>query len=152
VLDEQKPQFTHKSDLWAAGILILWCERNLFSLAFWRRMTRQSRQMLFWACETNLQGSQYQTSRFFPFHLLKDDKHDYVKLKTAFPFEKFKLVVQRVLRNNYKKHPEKEFLEFNQLCDIFEAMCVENPSTRPACVEFLSSFNYFVAQECTQPQ
>ncbi len=65
--------------------------------------------MLFLACQSNLTHSlpksQYQAAnlncRKFPFHLLTDDKHDYSKLKTAFPNEKFKLVVQRVLRNNY---------------------------------------------------
>ena len=82
--------------------------------------------MLFWGCEKNLRHSTEKTDRFFPFHLLKDIKHDYHQLKTAFPLEKFKQVVQQVLRNNYpaaQGTPECE--QFNQLCDIFEFMCVE---------------------------
>ena len=85
--------------------------------------------MLFWACDTNLQNSTALKHRFFPFHLLIDDKHEYDKLKTAFPNEKFKQVVQKVLRNNYKPTgllaPWPARSLFNQLCDIFEAMYVQ---------------------------
>jgi hypothetical protein len=64
--------------------------------------------------------------RFFPFHLLKDDKHDYSRLKTAFPNEKFKQVVQILLRDNCVAEPgTQEFHQFHRLCDIFEFMYVE---------------------------
>ncbi len=82
--------------------------------------------MLFWGCEVNLKESTNPKDRFFHFSLLKDHKHDYKQLKTAFPNEKFKQVVQQVLRNNHaaaKGTPESK--QFNQLCDIFEFMCVE---------------------------
>ena len=82
--------------------------------------------MLFWGCEKNLKNSTDLRDRFFPFHLLKDIKHDYCQLKTAFPREEFKQVVQQVLRNNYKAaQGTPECKEFNELCDIFESMCVE---------------------------
>ena len=87
--------------------------------------------MLFWACDVNLRLSTNLRDRFFPFHLLKDDKHEYFKLKTAFPNEKFKQVVHKVLRNNYKPSgllaPWPAGPLFNQLCDIFEAMYVKQP-------------------------
>ena len=85
--------------------------------------------MLFWACDVNLRHSTILKDRFFPFHLLNDDKHEYFKLKTAFPNEKFKQVVQKVLRNSYKPvgllAPWPACSLFNQLCDIFEAMYVQ---------------------------
>jgi hypothetical protein len=87
---------------------------------------KTTRQLLYWGCEVNLRESEDPRDRFFKFDLLKDHKHDYKRLKTAFPNEKFKQVVQKVLRNNYaaaKDSPESK--QFNQLCDIFEFMCVE---------------------------
>jgi hypothetical protein len=61
------------------------------------------------------------TLRFFPGHLLKDEKHDYDKLKTSFPIEKFKHVVQQVLRKNYVGEQSNQY---NRLCDVFEFMYV----------------------------
>ena len=82
--------------------------------------------MLFWGCEENLRQSTDIKDRNFPFHLLKDDKHDYSQLKTAFPNEKFRQVVQKRLRNNYvAESGTLEFRQFNRLCDIFEFMYVE---------------------------
>jgi hypothetical protein len=82
--------------------------------------------MLFWGCEENLKQSTKLIDRFFPFDLLKDNKHDHQKLKTAFPLEKFKQVVQQVLRNNYPAaQGTPECNQFNQLCNIFEFMCAE---------------------------
>jgi hypothetical protein len=96
--------------------------------------------MLFLACEANLKSLSLGnlSCRKFPFDLLKDDKHDYNKLKTAFPNEKFKLVVQKVLRNKFGALPAAppapappapaatvaHVLQFNRLCDIFEFMYV----------------------------
>jgi hypothetical protein len=79
--------------------------------------------MLFWACKANLENSISPGSRFFPGHLLKDEKHDYDKLKTSFPNEKFKHVVQQVLRKNYVG---EESNHYNRLCDIFESMYVSS--------------------------
>ena len=81
--------------------------------------------MLYWGCKANLEHGVLK-DRFFPFHLLKDIRHDYCQLKTAFPHEKFKQVVRQVLRNNYPAaEGTLESRQFNQLCNIFEFMCVE---------------------------
>ncbi len=146
VLDEQHPQFTYLSDLWAAGITILWSVFVFFALSvffalrrrsFWQTIMACTRQMLFWGCEVNLRHSSLLTHRFFPFHLLKDDKHDYSKLKTAFPKEKFKQVVQKVLRNNYSASSDTQAVkQFNYLCDIFEFMYAKKHLKRPGFLLF----------------
>lgn len=99
-------------------------------------------QLLYWGCEVNLRESEDARDRFFKFDLLKDHKHDYKRLKTAFPNEKFKQVVQKVLRNNYaaaKDSPESK--QFNTLCDIFEFMSAPHPSHRVSAAECLDVLN-----------
>lgn len=96
--------------------------------------------MLFWGCEVNLRESALSTDRFFKFDLLKDHKHDYKQLKTAFPNEKFKQVVQQVLRNNYaaaKDSPEsKQFNHFRWICATFFSSC--------ASKNISNSLNFFI--------
>jgi hypothetical protein len=82
--------------------------------------------MLFWACEANLLASENPSDRKYPFRLLKDVKHDYATLKTAFPNSKCKLLVRQVLRNHYRPptgHPDTT-AQFEHLCDVFELMYV----------------------------
>ena len=84
--------------------------------------------MLFWACSDNLKASDNMSHRHYPFSLLKDGKHDYSKLKKAFPNSKCKVIVKQVLRNNFKpSQPDsseaaREAALFNKLCDVFEHM------------------------------
>lgn len=98
------------------------------------------RPMLFWACSDNLKASDNMSHRHYPFSLLKDGKHDYSKLKKAFPNSKCKVIVKQVLRNNFKpSQPDlseaaREAALFNKLCDVFEHMYKRHASARSCTV------------------
>jgi serine/threonine protein kinase len=93
-------QFTHKSDLWAVGTLIIW-------------------PMLFWACEKNLDKCQpnAQHGRKFPFHALwgGSDPQAYTQEH-----------VQSLIQSNLlDKFPENDdFHTFESICEILWKMYV----------------------------
>jgi serine/threonine protein kinase len=95
-------KFTHKSDLWALGTMIIW-------------------PMLFWACPDNLKTdlkTQNQLGRKFPFPGPDPD---------LFTQEILKDLIQRHLLDRFPKDHTTTQLDkdlFKLICDILEKMCV----------------------------
>lgn len=100
-----KRVFTHKSDLWAAGTMILW-------------------PMLFWACVENLKKNKFNgqgkeinffVGRKFPF------PPSYDKQPETFS----QADLQKLIKENLvdKFHDSQRQSLFNKMCDILEKMC-----------------------------
>jgi serine/threonine protein kinase len=96
-------QFTHKSDVWAVGTLILW-------------------PMLFWACEKNLQQSMKQNvqhGRSFPFQELWANTDP-----QAFSPEDLELLIKSKLVDKFPNNGD--FDTFERICEILLNMSVRD--------------------------
>jgi serine/threonine protein kinase len=96
-----RSEFTHKSDLWAVGTLILW-------------------PMLFWACKENLDQcvkDNFLLGRKFPFQALWGDTDP-----QAYTQERLQSLIKSNLLDKFPKNVD--FHTFERICEILSKMYV----------------------------
>ena len=88
-------KFTHKSDLWAVGTMVIW-------------------PLLFWACRNNLGTSTKQSNRKFPFPPGYPASFEQTHLKA--------LIDTHLLKRFEAIHPNDK-RRFETICQVLEKMC-----------------------------